>query len=242
MAASRKTAASAIRAVFLTASLLAAASALAQEPPHTLPPARVIVTGEGSVSAVPDYAEITAGVTARAKTAKDATDANSKLMTVVDAALRNAGIEQKDIQTSRFSVQPVYASPQAGAAPKLVGFSVSNQVTVTIRQIARVSDTLDRLIGAGATDLGGVQFLHADVSKALDQARQAAFADARRKAELYAKASGLTLGGVAWITELPAYATTSPGVRMLSASSSVPIAAGEDILRVQITVGFEVVR
>ncbi len=219
----------------------AAAPAQAQQPPPPLPPARIIVTGEGNVSVAPDYAEITSGVTTRAKTAKEATDANSQQMAALNAALRNAGIAPNDIQTVRFSVSPVYGTPQPSSPPKLVGYSVSNQVEVKVRQITKVGEILDALIAAGATDAGSVQFLHADASKALDQARQAAVADARRKAEIYAQSSGLKLGGVAWITEEPAYAPPSPmSLRTFAASPPVPIAPGEDTLRVRITVGFEV--
>ena len=179
--------------------------AQAQQPPPR-PEARVIVNGEGSVTVQPDYAQIGAGVTTKAKTVKEATDANAKLMAAITAALRDSGIAQKDIQTSRFSVQPVYAPPQPNTEPKLSGFSVSNQLSITIRQIATVGTILDRVIAAGATDVGGVEFLHSDLSKALDQAREAAVADARRKAELYARAAGLELGRVVWITEDPSYA------------------------------------
>ncbi len=97
----------------------------------------MIVSGEGSVSVSPDYAEVTAGATTRAKTAKEAADANTKLMTAITAALTGAGIAQKDIQTARFSVQPVYTSPQPGTEQKLAGFAVSNQVTVKIRSSVR---------------------------------------------------------------------------------------------------------
>jgi uncharacterized protein len=212
----------------------------AQQPPAR-PEARVVVNGEGSVTVQPDYAQIRAGVTNKAKTVKDATEANTKLMGAITAALRDSGIEQKDIQTSHFSVQPVYASPQPNTEPKLSGFSVSNQLSISIRQIATVGTILDRVIAAGATDVGGVEFLHSDLSKALDQAREAAVADARRKAELYARAAGLELGRVVWITEDPGFA--QPGqMKALRAAgglaSPVPIAAGEDVLRVQITVGF----
>ena len=184
--------------------------AQAQQPPSR-PEARVIVNGEGSVTVQPDYAQIGAGVTTKAKTVKEATDANAKLMAAITAALRDSGIAQKDIQTSRFSVQPVYAPPQPNTEPKLSGFSVSNQLSITIRQIATVGTILDRVIAAGATDVGGVEFLHSDLSKALDQAREAAVADARRKAELYARAAGLELGRVMWITEDPSFA---PPVQM----------------------------
>jgi len=143
---------------------------------------RVIVTGEGDVAVAPDHAQITGGVTTRAKSVKEATDTNSKVMAAVTAALLEAGIEQKDIQTLRFSIQPVYAPQGPGTEPKLSGYSVSNQVRVKIRQIDKVGEILDRVIAAGATDLGGIAFLVSNPSKALDQAREVAIADARRKA------------------------------------------------------------
>ncbi len=247
MAASRRVAtlAPAAALAFLcvsvtTAVVVSPARVQAQQPILSQPQARVVVTGEGSVSVAPDYAAITGGVTTRAKTAKEATDANSKLMTAVNAALLDAGIDQKDIQTSRFSVQPVYVSPQQGGEQKLSGFSVSNQVSVTVRQIAKVGTVLDRLIAAGANDVGNVEFLHSDPSKVLDQAREAAVADARRKAELYARAAGLSLGRVAWITEDSGYAPPMPlaAPRMFAKASPVPISAGEDTMQVRIRVGF----
>ena len=176
----------AIFAVWLFAALPAQA-----QPAQPMPAARVVVIGEGSVSVAPDYARLSGGVATRAKTVKEATDANSKLMNAVTAALLDSGIAQQDIQTSRFSIQPVYAPPQPQTEPRLTGYSVSNQVSVTVRQIAKLGETLDRMVAAGATDVGNVAFLIADPSKALDQAREAAVADARRKAELYARASGL---------------------------------------------------
>ena len=88
------------------------------------PDGRVIVIGEGSVSLTPDYAQIESGVTSRARTVKEASDANSKLMGAITSALLESGIEQKDVQTSRFSVQPVYAPQEPRTEPKLVGYSV----------------------------------------------------------------------------------------------------------------------
>jgi uncharacterized protein YggE len=223
-----------------TAALCAVTTAQAQQP-SPLPAARIVVVGEGKISAAPDYAVIRSGVTSRAKTAAEAIDANSKAMTAVIAALTGSGIAQKDIQTARFSVQPVYAAPQPGAEQKLTGFSASNQVAVTVRDIGKVGDVLDRLIGAGATDVGNIEFLHADISKTLDQAREAAVADARRKAELYARAAGLSLGGVLWITEESASMPMPMPVAM-RAGAAVPISPGEDVLSVRVTVGFDVAR
>ncbi len=215
--------------------------AVAQQPPAPpppLPPARIIVTGEGSVSVPPDYAEIASGATNQAKTAKEASDANAKVIVALNAALKNDGIAASDVQTLRFSVSPVYGTPQQNSPPKLVGFSVSNELRIKVRQIDRVGEILDSLIQAGATDSGSVQFLHSNMSQVLDQARQKAMADARRKAELYAQSAGLKLGGVAWVTEVPASAAPAPLMRAYGAAASVPISAGADTMNFQITVSF----
>ena len=112
-----------------------------------------------------------------------------------------------------------------------------------IHQLSKLGDILDRLITAGATDVGNIQFLLADPSKALDQAREAAVADARRKAELYARASGVSLGRVVWITEDSGYAPPMLMKAMPAArAASVPIAIGEDTLQARITVGFDIAR
>jgi uncharacterized protein len=205
--------------------------------------ARVIVIGEGSVHVAPDYAQISGGVTTKGKTVKEATDANSKLMAAITTALLSAGVAQADIQTAQFSIQPVYAPPQPQSEPKLAGYSVSNQVTVTVRALGKVSEILDCMVDAGVTDVGNVSFLHSDPAKALDQAREAAAADARRKAELYAHASGFTLGRVAWLTEDTGMMPPVPMARFraqAAMAAPVPIAPGEDTLRVQITVGFDI--
>ena len=209
------------------------------------PDGRVIVIGEGSVSLTPDYAQIESGVTSRARTVKEASDANSKLMGAITAALLESGIDQKDVQTSRFSVQPVYAPQEPRTEPKLVGYSVSNHVRVKIRQIGKVSEILDRLVTAGATDVGNIAFLVSDPSKALDEARKAAITDARRKAEVYAEASGLRLGRVIWITEDSGFTAPIPmQARGASATMAVPvpIAPGDDTLRVRVTVAFDITR
>jgi uncharacterized protein len=227
-------------AVVAAAVLVSNLSAQAQQSPLS-PERGVVVIGEGSVSLAPDYARIGSGVTTRAKTAREAADANAKAMAAIMAMLVGAGIEQKDIQTSRFSVHPIYESHPPNNEQRLTGFGVSNQINVTIRQLDKVGDILDRLVTTGATDVGSVEFLHSDVSKALDQARVAAVADARRKAELYAHAAGLNLGSVTWITEDSGYAPPMPmAMRTLAApAASVPIAAGEDTLHVRITVSFD---
>jgi hypothetical protein len=242
MAAKRLTA-SLGAALVVTFACAASVPARAQQPPASPPPvplARIIVTGSGSVTVAPDYAEIASGVTSQARTAKEASDANAKVMAALNAAIKADGVATDDIQTLRFSVSPVYGPPQQNAPPKLVGFSVANELAIKVRQIGKVGAILDSLIQAGATDSGSVQFLHSNMSRALDQARQAALADARRKASLYAQSAGLKLGDVAWVTEVPSYGSTMPMAgRAYAAAAPVPISAGADTLNVQITVGFE---
>ena len=206
--------------------------------------AAMIVLGEASVQAPPDQARISTGVTIRAKTVREATEANSKAMAAVMAALADAGIAGKDIQTSRFSIQPVYAAPEPRAEQKLVGYTVTNQVSVRIRELDKVSIVVDKAVTAGATDIGNIEFVVSNQGKLLDQAREGAIADARRKAEIYAKASGLELGRVVWVSEEVGAEPLAPA-RMYpraAAHAAVPIAAGEDTLRVSVTVGFELSR
>ena len=210
------------------------------------PDGRVIVIGEGSVSLTPDYAQIESGVTSRARTVKEASDANSKLMGAITSALLQSGIEQKDVQTSRFSVQPVYAPQEPRTEQKLVGYSVSNHVRVKIWQIGQVGEILDPSSHSGS-DGYRKHFISGlgPISKALDQARKAAITDARCKAEVYAEASGLRLGRVIWITEDFGFAPSVPmQARGASAAlaAPVPIAPGEDTFRVKVTVGFDIAR
>jgi uncharacterized protein len=223
------------------ASVVAAHPARAQSPQTSIA-ARIIVIGEGSVSVSPDRAQIQSGVTTRAKTAKEAADDNARAMSAIMAALAGAGIAQKDIQTARFSVEPVYATTEPKSEPKLAGYSVSNQVRVTIGRIDKLGEALDRLVAAGATDVGNIVFLVSDQGKYLDQAREAAVADAKRKAALYANAAGMNVGRVAWITEDSSFAPPITMAAMPAAArAAAPIASGEETLHVRITVGFDVV-
>ena len=98
------------------------------------------------------------------------------------------------------------------------------------------------MVSAGATNIGNLAFLHSDMSKLLDQARESAVADARRKAELYARAAGVTLGRVVLINENSTYTPFAKTVRSAAFAAAAPIATGEDTLRVDITVGFDIAR
>ncbi len=222
-----------------------AAAAQAQTPESSAR-ARIVVVGEGSVTVAPDYARTRSGVTTDSKTAKQASETNTKLMSAVIQALLNFGIARKDIQTAQFSIEPIYSSQSkvsGGAESKLSGYRVSNQVNVTIHQIAQLGDVLDRLIEAGATDAGNVAFDVSDRDRLLDQAREAAIANARHKAELYARGSGLTLGRVVWVTESSDFEPFAPMAargRLEAAPKRVPIEAGEDTITARVMVGFDI--
>lgn len=196
----------------------------------------VTVTGEATVAVAPDTAMIRIGVSSQDKTAREAGEINAKQMTAVLAAIKDAGIADRDIQTSRLSLQPQYDPNKSGTA-RLTGFQATNQVTIRIRDIDKLPAVLDRAIAAGANEMSGIEFVVSEQSKLLDQARDDAITDARRKAELYAKAAGSKLGRVVSITE----EGSSPPPRPMQAmrAGAVPVAPGEQTLRAVVTVSYE---
>ena len=198
----------------------------------------ITVSGEATVAIAPDTAAIRIGVSSSGKTAREASDANARQMTSVLAAIKEAGIGDRDVQTSRLSLQPQYDQSKVGTA-RLLGFQVTNQLTVKIRDIDKLPSILDRAIAAGANEMSGIEFIVSEQSKLLDQARDDAIADARRKAELYAKAAGVKVGQVVAIVEDSA----SPPPRPMQAmrAAGVPVAPGEQTLRAAVTVTYAIV-
>jgi uncharacterized protein len=214
-----------------------AAPALAQ----TMPPPAISVTGEANVSVAPDQAQIDGGVTSDAKTAREASDANNAAMGKVLAALKGAGIEEKDYQTSRLSLQPQFATPsKASERAGIVSFRASNRVTVRIRDVAKVANVIDVLVGAGANEIGGINFTVTQASKHLDEAREKAIADARRKAEIYAKAAGVTLGEPISISEEGAPVPLYRGKMAAPMAAGAPVAQGEETLSVTVSVSWAI--
>jgi uncharacterized protein len=197
----------------------------------------VTVTGEATVGVAPDTAIIRIGVSSQEKTAREAGEANARQMTSVLAAIKTSGIAERDIQTSRLSLQPQY-DPNKGGTPRLTGFQANNQVTVRIRDIDSLPTVLDRAIGAGANEMSGIEFVVSEQSKLLDQARDDAIADARRKAELYAKAAGAKLGHVVSISE-EGPAPPQPRPMQAMRAGAVPVAPGEQTLRAIVSVSYE---
>jgi len=226
-----------LAAGLLTASLLPAGPVAARvEIQRPVP--MVSVRGEAEVAARPDVARAIAGVTTEAKTPREPADANNRVMGVVVAAARQAGVAEKDIRTAGFSINPVHATRNRDT-PQVVAYRASNSVMLTLRDIGRVGEILDVITAAGATDIGGVSFGLSEPSKLLDQARTLAFADAKRKAALYAQAAGLQLGRAISIDEDAAPPPRAYRAAQAAAAGSVLIEPGEETLRVGVTVSFE---
>ena len=212
-------------------------------------PALISVTGTGEVSAAPDTAFINSGVTTQGATAREALDANTKAMNDLLATLKEAGIEARDVQTSGFSVSPNYVYTDARdengytLPPKINGYQVYNTVNVRIRDLATLGAVLDKQVNVGANTINGITFSVADPSKLLDDARKAAFADAKEKAALYAEAAGETLGLLRSVSESQSYDQPQPYMmkaEMAAASSSVPVATGELSFSVNVQVTWAV--
>ena len=217
------------------AAILLAAPAIAQTPPPA-----ISVVGEATVSVPPDLAQIDAGVTSDGKTAREASETNNAAMGKVLLALKGAGIDEKDYQTSRLSLQPQYAPNRPGPSA-VIGYRASNRVTVKLRDVAKVASTIDLLIGAGANELGGINFMVSQASKLLDDAREKAIADARRKAEIYAKAAGVTLGDPLGISEDNGFGPPvfrSKALAPMAAGAAV--AQGEETLSVTVSVSWAI--
>lgn len=225
-------------AIALAVCTIAISPALAQTRAYQT----ISVTGEATVTATPDVATIDGGVISDAKTAREASEATNKAMAAVLAALKSGGIADNDIRTARISLQPLSVTrtqPQQG--PQITGYRASNRVTVRIRDVAKVATTIDTLISAGANDIGSIDFIVSKESQLLDEARAQAIADARRKAEIYAKAAGVTLGPAASISEDGASPPMPMQMRTFKAASvATPVSPGEETLRIAVNVSFEI--
>jgi uncharacterized protein len=159
----------------------------------------ISVAGSGKVTVVPDMATINLGVLIERDKAKDAREAGAKAMTKVISALRALGIDEKDIQTAWVSLNPVY--DYQSTKQRITGYQLQNTVTVTVRDLTKVSDVLDDAVIAGATTVNGIGFDVADRTASEAQARAAAMTDAKAKADTLAGAAGVSITGVASIAE-----------------------------------------
>ena len=209
----------------------------------------ISIEGRGEVAAAPDMAMVNSGVTTQGATAREALDANTAAMADLIAALKGSGIADRDIQTSGFSVNPNYVYSDERDAngytmpPKINGYQVSNTVTIKVRDLDQLGAILDQSVTVGANTVNGVSFSVADPSALYNKAREAAFADATAKAELYAGAAGSALDEIVSISETQGFNEPQPYPMYARAemadSAKVPVQAGELSFAINVSVQWE---
>ena len=233
------------KALIAASALSLAAASLAPALADDSRPLRTMsLTGHGEVRLAPDLAVVTMGVMSSAATAREALDANTRAMQAVMAALAGAAIEARDIQTSNFAVNPRYDYGQNNAQPpKVIGYDVSNNVAVTVRKLESLGAVLDAVVSAGSNQINGVLFQVSKPEAATDEARKLAVADAQHKAQVYAEASGVSLGQVVSLAEGGGYQPPVPmfkSMRAEAVSADVPVARGEQTIAVDVSFTWEI--
>lgn len=231
------------RTIVALALALSAAVPLATAHAQEQPPPRIIVTGEGEAAVAPDMAMLSLGVMREAKTAREALDANNRAMAEVIAAMKELGIGERDLQTADIQIIPRYNysnRPDGTQSADLVGYQVTNTLSVRVRDLKRTGEILDRAVTLGVNQGGGIRFVNDDPAAAITEARKKAVADATGKARTLAEAAGIRLGRVIEISE---QSFIPPPIPMEAkafdrAASAVPIEAGENSYRVQVNVIF----
>lgn len=206
----------------------------------------VMVSGEGQSAAAPDMAVLSLAVVKQAKTAREALDENNKAMAAVLAALKKEGIADRDLQTSGFSVQPQYNYPQSSDGqpkpPELIGYQVSNGLTVRVRDLGELGGLIDQAVTLGVNQGGDIQFTNDKPEAAMEAARKDAVAAAMKKAKTLTEAAGVKLGRVIEISESSVRPMPQPAYRATMAKeagdSSVPIQGGENTYHVTVNLTF----
>lgn len=200
----------------------------------------ITVTGTAEVRAAPDVAFVTLGVEHTDPRASEARAAMTAAMTRLLAVLRTAGVEPRDIQTSNLSLQPLYDYNSADGRT-LRGYTASNSVSVTLRDLERSGEIIDAALDAcgDAARMNGLRFGFAKPEVLLEQARRAAIADARARAETFASAAGVAVGEVIDIVEAQAVGNRPVARGMLEAKAmAAPIEGGEEALSASVVVRF----
>jgi uncharacterized protein YggE len=219
----------------LAFAVLLAPAAMAQEP------RTIAMNGHGEVKGAPDQVQVNAGVTTSAATAAAALSANTTRMKAVFAAIQKLGVPERNIRTINFSVSPQYNNPRDGQPMQLTGYQVNNEVSVLLGDVSKLGAALDALVVSGANQMNGINFTIKNDDALLADARAQAIADARTRAETYAKAAGLTLGAIQSISEgggegpRPVYK-----VMAMAARAPVPVAAGEQSVTADVSVVWEI--
>ncbi|MFL6247085.1 MAG: SIMPL domain-containing protein [Thermoanaerobaculia bacterium] len=232
---------------FLSALILitSATAVLAQTPSIPIPPPETVsVSGTGRSSVTPDRFSFNVGVQTVANTVDDAVAQNNKRVAAIIAAIKAAGAQDKDIQTSNFNIWP-QQDYREGQQPRILGYQVMNNITVRSTKVADAGRLLGIAIGAGVNNSSGITFENSDPARGRDQGLRAAFDDAKARATLLAQAAGRTLGRVLTISEgvqsVPPqpYPMQRAMAMEARATSDVPVEAGSQEQSYTVSVTFE---
>ena len=230
-------------ALVVVAVLLVSAVAAAQPkaavmpPPSTHAPRVVVVSGHGEAAARPDQTSIMVGVESQASTAAAALADNNKKMAALIAAVKQAGVADKDVRTTSFQVFPYYTESKTNPQQAvLAGYRVVNEVTVRSKNVAGLGALLDKLVSVGANQIRGVTFEIADDTALKVDARKRAMEDAEKRARQLAELAGASLGPVHDVRETQGGVGPLPHTRMMMAEAkqSVPMEAGESVVAVDV--------
>jgi uncharacterized protein YggE len=214
-------------------------------------PGLIAVSGIGKVTAAPDLATITTGVVTSAPTAREAVQANTQAMTGVLNRLKGMGIEDRDLQTSGFSINPQYQhfrsqEGQPARPPKIVAYEVRNTLTVRIRDLDATGAILDAVVSDGANQMNGISFSIDDPTALMQDARKRAVSDARLRAELLAESLGVSLGRIVSVSEgqvrppIPQPRMARMDMAMAAEAAPVPVEAGEQSLTATVSITWEI--
>jgi uncharacterized protein YggE len=202
------------------------------------------VSAHGETSRAPDLAQISAGVVTQNLDANAAMRANSQRMNAVIAALKQAGVAERDVQTSSINLEPQYKYVP-NQRPTITGYQVSNTVNVRLRDLTKIGDVLDALVKQGANQINGPTFTIDKPDAAMDAARTDAVKHAQARAELYAAATGLKVRRIVSISE-SSEAPPPPRPMLMAmakaADESTPVASGENTIGVDLNVVYELGR
>ncbi|HZT41838.1 MAG TPA: SIMPL domain-containing protein [Chthonomonadaceae bacterium] len=202
----------------------------------------LMVTGHGEVQVKPDKADVTIGVVTQSTTSQEAVSANAAASQKVQAAVRQLGIQDRDIQTVNYTVQPLMAGGYGtNQKPTISGYQVTNSVRVTIRDLSRVGAVIDAAAAAGSNTIEDISFGIANRQPRTDAALAQAVADARRKADTLARAAGVTIVGVYEIDEgMPSRGPIPLARGVMAAAAATPVAPGELTVPADVTVIYEI--
>ncbi len=201
------------------------------------------VTGEGKVSVPPDIAVVSAGVQTQAATVKLAQDQLNAAINAVSAAVKKAGVQDKDIKTTGYTINPMY--DYSTRTPRITGYQASSNLTIKVRAIDTANAVIDAATAAGANQVGGISFDVDDKTKAQNEARAMAVADAKTKATAAAKIAGFSLGKVINYSEdfggaprpIPMLAKADVG---LGAGAPTQIETGSNEITVTVSLSYQI--